>query len=71
MIINWNEKLPFTILISFITFVISYFLLIIIQPDSVTRIDDENKRKIVSNKIITLSLIICISIFVITYIFYK
>jgi len=71
MIINWKEKTPFTLMISFITFVISYFFLIVFQPDSVTRIDDENKRVIVKNRILTLSLIISVSVFLIIYIFYK
>ena len=71
MTINWKEKAPFTIMISLITFVISYFFLIVFQPDSVTRIDNKNKRVILKNRILTLSLIISVSIFLIIYIFYK
>ena len=71
MTINWKEKVPFTLLISFITFVITYFFLIVFQPDSVTRIDDENRRVIVKNRILTLSLIISVLVFLIIYIFYK
>jgi len=52
MIINWKEKTPFTLMISFITFVI-------------------NKRRLNENKVRVLSIIVCVSTFLITYIFYK
>ena len=70
MIIYWKEKIHFSLIISLASFILTFFILYVFRPDSVTRIDEENKRRVINFKIITLSFIVCISVFLVTYIFY-